>query len=105
MFLDRSAYHFRLYPTMARLSMRVRAGRACLRMLHDDSVFGLLPELTMPALVIWGSRDRIIPLEHATLFARTIPDARLYIMRGCGHMPFYQKHRQFEKLVLHFLCK
>jgi pimeloyl-ACP methyl ester carboxylesterase len=105
MFLDRSAYHFRLYPTMARLSTRVRAGRACLRMLRDDSVFGLLSDLTMPTLIVWGSRDRIIPLEHATIFARTIPNARLYIMRGSGHLPFYQKHRQFEKLVLHFLSK
>jgi pimeloyl-ACP methyl ester carboxylesterase len=105
MFLDRSAYHFRLYPTLARLSLRVRAGRACLRMLRDDSVFGLLSDLTMPTLIIWGSRDRIIPLEHATILARVIPNARLYIMRGSGHMPFYQKHRQFEKLVLHFLTK
>jgi pimeloyl-ACP methyl ester carboxylesterase len=105
MFLDRSAYHFRLYPTLARLTLRVRAGRACLRMLRDDSVFGLLSDLTMPTLIIWGSRDRILPLEHATILARTIPNARLYIMRGSGHMPFYQKHQQFEKLVLHFLTK
>jgi pimeloyl-ACP methyl ester carboxylesterase len=103
--LDKSAYHFRLYLRLLRLSMRVRSGRGCLRMIRDDSVFGLLTDLTMPTLVIWGSRDRIIPLEHATIFARTIPDARLYIMQGCGHMPFYQKHRQFEKLVLHFLTK
>ena len=74
-------------------------------MLRDDSVFGLLSDLTMPTLIIWGSRDRIIPLEHATILARVIPNARLYIMRGSGHMPFYQKHRQFEKLVLHFLTK
>jgi len=26
-------------------------------------------------------------------------------MRGCGHIPFYQKHTQFEKLVLDFLSK
>jgi pimeloyl-ACP methyl ester carboxylesterase len=105
MFLDRSAYHFGLYPTLARLSTRVRAGLACYIMLRDESVFGLLSHLTMPTLIIWGSRDRIIPLEHATIFARTIPNSRLYIMRGSGHLPFYQKHRQFEKLVLHFLSK
>jgi pimeloyl-ACP methyl ester carboxylesterase len=100
---DRSTFHLRLYPTVIRLATRVRAGRACMNMVRTDSVYGLLSDLPMPTLVVWGSRDRLVPLEHATIFARAIPHARLAIMRGCGHMPFYQKPRQFERLVLSFL--
>jgi pimeloyl-ACP methyl ester carboxylesterase len=74
-------------------------------MLHEESVYGLLEDLSMPTLVVWGSRDRVVPLEHATILARSIPNARLYIIRGCGHMPFYQKHRQFERAIMHFLTK
>jgi pimeloyl-ACP methyl ester carboxylesterase len=74
-----------------------------MNMVRNDSVYGLLSDLPMPTLVVWGSRDRLVPLEHATIFARAIPHARLAIMRGCGHMPFYQKPRQFERLVLGFL--
>jgi 4,5:9,10-diseco-3-hydroxy-5,9,17-trioxoandrosta-1(10),2-diene-4-oate hydrolase len=101
--VDRGAYHFRLYPTMARLAFTARASNACIKMIQDDSIFGMLTDLTMPTLIIWGARDRITPLEQATILARTIPHARLYIMGGCGHVPFYQKHTQFEKLVLRFL--
>jgi len=103
--VDRGAYHFRLYPTFVRLASKARAVVPCWEMLRDDSVYGMLSDLTMPTLIIWGSRDRVAPLEHATILARTIPQARLYIMRGSGHVPFYQKHTQFEKLVLDFLSK
>jgi pimeloyl-ACP methyl ester carboxylesterase len=57
----------------------------------------------MPTLVLWGSRDRVMPLEHATLFARNIAHARLVIVRGSGHMPFYQKPELFNKLIFGFL--
>jgi pimeloyl-ACP methyl ester carboxylesterase len=100
---DRSTYHLRLYPTMLRLTRHARAMRECYHMLLEDSVFGLLSDLTMPTLIIWGSRDRLVPLEDATLLARGIPNSRLVIMRGCGHLPFYQKPRQFERIIQKFL--
>jgi pimeloyl-ACP methyl ester carboxylesterase len=105
MLVDRGAFHFRLYPALARLMLRAAARRDCIKMLKEDTVYGLLSDLNMPTLIVWGSRDRVVPLEHATIFARAIPNARLYIMRGCGHMPHYQKHAQFEKAVLHFLSQ
>jgi pimeloyl-ACP methyl ester carboxylesterase len=105
MAIDRSAFHVRLYIPFIGMFARARATRACLRMIQDDSVHGKLSAIGAPTLIVWGSRDRVVPLEHATIFARAIPNARLYIMRGCGHMPFYQKHAQFENLVLHFLSK
>ncbi|MEO8287152.1 MAG: alpha/beta fold hydrolase [Chloroflexota bacterium] len=103
MMADRSAYHARLYPTVIRLALRTRNRRQGLVMLREDSIHSLLSDITAPTLVIWGARDRVVPLEHATLFARAIPQARLSIMRGSGHMPFYQKPAQFNRLILGFL--
>lgn len=103
MMADRSTFHGALYPRVLRLALQSRAMRPCLRMMREDSVYPLLDTLTMPTLVVWGSRDRVIPLEHATLFARNIPRARLTIMRGCGHMPFYQKPALFNKILFGFL--
>ncbi len=103
MLTDASTYHFKLYPKMFGLARKSTALRECLLMVRNEHITDHLKKLRMPVLVIWGSRDRVVPLEHGSLLARTIPGARLAIIRGAGHMPFYQKPEQFMDLVQHFL--
>jgi pimeloyl-ACP methyl ester carboxylesterase len=38
-------------------------------------------------LILWGARDRLIPLAHACRFERAIPSARLIVYQGVGHVP------------------
>lgn len=45
----------------------------------------LLPELRMPVLLVWGARDRIVPLEVGEQYAKHLPQARLEVVAGCGH--------------------
>jgi pimeloyl-ACP methyl ester carboxylesterase len=60
--------------------------------------------LSLPTLVVWGQQDRIIPVAHAQIAARTIPGARLQIFDRCGHMPMLEYPDEFNKLVLEFLA-
>jgi pimeloyl-ACP methyl ester carboxylesterase len=39
----------------------------------------------LPTLIVWGDRDRIIPVAHAYRAAEAIPGARLEILEGAGH--------------------
>jgi pimeloyl-ACP methyl ester carboxylesterase len=39
----------------------------------------------LPTLIVWGDRDRIIPVSHAYRAAEAIPGARLEILEGAGH--------------------
>ena len=41
----------------------------------------------LPALVIWGADDRIIPVEHAHAAHDAIPGSRLVVIPGVGHYP------------------
>jgi 4,5:9,10-diseco-3-hydroxy-5,9,17-trioxoandrosta-1(10),2-diene-4-oate hydrolase len=102
---DSSVRHVKLYPLMMRLALRATASREGLRMLQDEHVSNILKWVTMPTLIVWGSRDRVIPMEHGALLARYIPQARLAVIRNAGHMPFYQKPQEFNQLVLGFLGK
>ena len=45
-----------------------------------------LHRLTQPTLVIAGDDDPSIPLVNARLLARRIPDARLHVVTGAGHL-------------------
>lgn len=102
---DASMRHVRLYPTSLRLMAKSRALAEGLQMLQHDHIQGRLDQLTMPTLVIWGSRDRVVPLEHGAFMSKRIPHARLAVIRGAGHLPFYQKPAQFIKLARDFLLK
>jgi len=44
-------------------------------------------QLTLPTLILWGGRDRLIPPEYATRFHRDIGGSRLVMFPGLGHVP------------------
>lgn len=62
-----------------------------------------LSRITQPALIIWGEKDRVLPLKHAYRGRAKLPNAKLRIMEGCGHIPFFERPEEFNKLVLQFL--
>jgi pimeloyl-ACP methyl ester carboxylesterase len=64
-----------------------------------------LGTITAPTLIFWGQQDRIIPLAHAHIAMKKIPNARLHIFDRCGHMPQLEHPEEFNKLVLDFLAK
>lgn len=50
---------------------------------------GRLKEISVPALLLHGSEDRVIPLSQAEAVASLLPDARLEVLAGRGHaLPF-----------------
>lgn len=74
----------------------VRAAvEAC--MSHD--MRGRQAEIKAPTLVVVGSEDRLTPLHHSEYLARTIPGARLVIIKRSGHIPHLEQPREFLKVV------
>jgi pimeloyl-ACP methyl ester carboxylesterase len=49
-----------------------------------------LEEIDVPVLVMWGEKDRFLPLRHARRAARALPRARLRIIAGAGHSPNWE---------------
>jgi 4,5:9,10-diseco-3-hydroxy-5,9,17-trioxoandrosta-1(10),2-diene-4-oate hydrolase len=62
-----------------------------------------LSKITQPALIIWGEKDRVLPLKHAYRGKKNLPNAELKIIEGCGHIPFFERPEEFNRLVLEFL--
>ena len=62
-----------------------------------------LHELVMPALLVWGARDAIVPVSHAHVAAGLIPDCQLHIFEECGHTVHKQKGHEFSQLLIGFL--
>ena len=58
-----------------------------------------LGKLACPALVVWGDRDPYLPIEFAEAFARTLPNAKLEIVKGAGHWPWIDQPSTIEDIV------
>ncbi len=58
---------------------------------------GRYPTLTLPVELLHGSDDPIVPLKiHSAPLARQLPDARLTVLHGAGHMPHLTRPDQIE---------
>lgn len=57
----------------------------------------------VPTLIIWGSEDPVIPVDHAHEAAAAMPGAALEIMDGCGHFPYAEDPQRFSQLLLDFV--
>lgn len=62
-----------------------------------------VPRIKAPTLILWGRNDRLDDVKNAYWLYRTIPDAQLYIIERCGHMPHLEKPAFYDYAVLRFL--
>lgn len=62
-----------------------------------------LRQISNPALIIWGAKDRILPVGHGKKGHERMPDARLKIIPDTGHTPFIDRPEEFKDIVLHFI--
>jgi pimeloyl-ACP methyl ester carboxylesterase len=69
----------------------------------QDTTDALLPTLTMPVLIVWGSEDRITPLNQGQAMLKLLPHAELDSVAGCGHLAPLQCAPQIAPTVLDFV--
>ena len=60
-----------------------------------------LHRIKLPALVVWGDDDMIMPPANAALWRERLPDARLVMVEGCGHL----RHVEQASLVARHVCE
>jgi pimeloyl-ACP methyl ester carboxylesterase len=58
----------------------------------------------VPMLVIWGSRDPIVPAAHADTVRSLVPTARVEVFEGAGHWPHLDDPDRFCASLLDFLA-
>ena len=80
-----------------------RGRRGQLTGLASFDVTGRLEEIRIPALVMHGARDRIVPAAGAQRLASGIAGARLVMFPDAGHAYITDVARAANQEVLHFL--
>lgn len=73
------------------------------RSYRDFDLADQLHELTVPALVIGGTHDRLTLPKASLHLAAVLPKSDLKIFDGCGHMTMLERHEEFNELVQQFV--
>ena len=68
----------------------------------DDS--GEVGRIGSPTLVIHGAEDRYVPPSNARALAEAIPNAKLCVLQGAGHLVFVERAAEVNREVMTFLA-
>lgn len=79
-----------LYRALYRENVEVRKGYNSNSMTHhfgaiSHSSSPNLAKITIPTLILHGTADPLIPVQHAIEYAKSIPKAKFLEMKGVGH--------------------
>jgi pimeloyl-ACP methyl ester carboxylesterase len=78
-------------------SLRVAVG-----LMAEADQRDLLPHIAVPTLLIWGEQDARSPLSVAHQFEQAIPDTKLVVIRGAGHVSNLERPDEFNAAVREF---
>ncbi|WP_421120290.1 alpha/beta fold hydrolase [Aquihabitans daechungensis] len=57
----------------------------------------------LPTLIVWGERDKIIPVSHAHDAHAAMPGSELVVFEHSGHFPHVEEPQRFAEVLLAFL--
>ena len=73
------------------------------RMMHRPDSTPLLAQVSVPALVITGAEDEMIPVEESRKMAGAIRGAKLVVIPGAGHLANLEQPEAFNAALNEFL--
>lgn len=65
----------------------------------DIDISPLLPGIIAPTLALTGDQDPTVPPAQSYLIAQKVPQADLAILKGSGHLPFFETPTEYQYAV------
>jgi len=69
---------------------------------YSRSLENWLHRIKVPALVLWGAEDRLLPVAYAEVWRRELPGATVEIIPACGHLLTVERADEVAARVLAF---
>jgi pimeloyl-ACP methyl ester carboxylesterase len=71
--------------------------------MYSQTLPHLLGTVRAPALVVWGDDDRVVPQSAAKRYVEALPNAKMEIVKTCGHCVDMEQPEALAKLVTNFI--
>jgi pimeloyl-ACP methyl ester carboxylesterase len=85
-----------------RLALRRLCRQARLQPLEEIEAW--LKSVRQPTLIIWGQKDRILPVAQAHWLKARLPQAELVLLPQVGHAPQEEAPEEVNKIIIDFLA-
>jgi len=83
---------------------------------HPEGVAGLVPvapagldewlpklrDCAVPALIVWGSADTVVPVARADELAAALKNSRTLILKGAPHPAYLERPAEFHEALVEF---
>ncbi|MFI8828674.1 alpha/beta fold hydrolase [Streptomyces sp. NPDC053431] len=73
------------------LKAPARVWRETLRALLETDLRATLAGILVPTLVVWGDQDPLLTREDQQVILGAVPDSRLIVYEGVGHVPYWER--------------
>ena len=73
--------------------------------LTDYPIRDRLSDIQAPTLIVWGEKDRLVPLKDAHKFDELIPNSRLVVYEDTGHVAMLERPEEFNEELRRFLAE
>lgn len=60
-------------------------------------------EIRVPALLVWGANDPLVPLRYGEAMQREIPGARLVVIERAAHVAMWDAPEEFNRIATEWL--
>jgi pimeloyl-ACP methyl ester carboxylesterase len=60
---------------------------------------------SVPSLIVWGDRDRVVPMSHGQRVHELVPNTYLAVFKRTGHFPHRDDPIRFVRVIDEFLAR
>jgi pimeloyl-ACP methyl ester carboxylesterase len=76
--------------------------RRIFEVMRRDDLESRIAGLATPTLIVWGEDDRVFHVATAEILRGLLPNSRVVVMPGVGHVPMMERPRQCAEDYLRF---
>ncbi len=71
----------------------------------DEDLADDLSKIKIKTLLVWGERDRLVPIKYAHIFKEKIENSELVLLPKVGHSPHLEIPQRLAEVIINFLKK
>lgn len=78
--------------------------RETMKRVLEEDLFSHLANINKKTLIVWGEKDKLVPIRQAHIFKQKIKNSELVILPKTGHSPHLEAPEELSKVIFQFLA-